>query len=232
MVKMLGYGNGTTHRLLKNLINAGLVIQDPLSKGYFLSSDVFRLAARIENSLFHVKMAALHEMEHLRDETKETVVLCKRVGLRKVIVEEITSPHGIKFEYGKGYSSQLHSGATGIALLTHLDEKNFHLIMEKSPPKADTKNTIVDVGQILAHVKAAIRDGYSISFGEVTEGTAAVSVPLMDGSNSFALTVVGPAARFYPQAAAETVKAAARSIEARISPSFSVSDTGHAQDSP
>ncbi|MGI3171106.1 IclR family transcriptional regulator [Pseudooceanicola sp. C21-150M6] len=214
--KLLGYANGTTSRLLKNLIDAGMVTQDPLTKDYFLSSDILKLSARVESSYMQVSLAALPEMEQLRDLTRETVTLCKRVGLRKVIVEEITSPHGIKFEYGKGYSSSFHSGATGIALLTHLRPQELELLLGQGPLEQETPTTIVTPNEIDARIAAARRDGYAISFGEVTGGTASVSVPLDDGTGSYALTCVGPANRFHPQAAAAAVMEAVQRIETRL----------------
>ncbi|MCD1636475.1 IclR family transcriptional regulator [Martelella mediterranea] len=214
--KQLGFGNGTTSRLLKNLMDAGMVTQDPLTKDYFLSSDILKLSARVESSYMQVAIAALAEMEALRDETHETVTLCKRIGLRKVIVEEITSHHGIKFEYGKGYSSSFHSGATGIALMTHLRPQELSMLLESGPLEAETQATVIKPNEIAARIDAARRDGYAISFGEVTVGTASVSVPLDDGSGSYALTVVGPANRFHPQAAVTAVKEAVKRIEARL----------------
>lgn len=215
--KQLGFANGTTSRLLKNLMDAGMVTQDPLTKDYFLSSDILKLSARVEGSYIKVALAALAEMEALRDETHETVTLCKRIGLRKVIVEEITSHHGIKFEYGKGYSSAFHSGATGIALLTHLGPEELTMLLDNRPLEKETPSTIVTPDEITARIDAVRRDGYAISFGEVTTGTASVSVPLDDGSGAYALTVVGPANRFHPQAAAAAVMAAVKRIEARLS---------------
>lgn len=216
IAKLMGFGNGTTHRLLKNLVDAGMVAQDPITKDYFLSSDILRLSARVESSFMQIGLAAMPEMEALRDQTQETICLCKRVGLRKVIVEEITSRHGIKFEYGKGYSSAFHSGATGAALLSHLREPDLEMLIDKAPLIAETPQTVTERNAILARVSAVQRDGYAISFGEVTAGTASISIPLRDGSGCFALTVVGPSSRFFPKNVADEAAAAARRIEARL----------------
>jgi DNA-binding IclR family transcriptional regulator len=214
--KALGYGNGTTHRLLKNLLDAGLIVQDPLSKDYLLSNEILKLAAKIEDGFAHLSLIATREMERLRDSSEETVCLCKRVGLKKIIVEEVRSHHGIKFEYGKGYSSSFHSGATGIALLSHLAEADLEKLIERVELVQETPDTVVNKNQLRARVSEARQNGYAISFGEVTPGTASLSVPLQDGTSSFALTVVGPASRFFPKTMLAETQAAARRIEAAV----------------
>ncbi|SMF36808.1 transcriptional regulator, IclR family [Tistlia consotensis] len=214
--RALGYGNGTTHRLLKSLLDAGLIVQDPVSKDYLLSNEILKLAAKIEDGFAHISLIATREMERLREESGETVCLCKRVGLRKIIAEELASQHGIKFEYGKGYSSSFHSGATGVALLSLLDEAAVEKLLDKAELVQETPDTVIDRSRILARVAEARRNGYAVSYGEVTPGTASLSVPLQDGTSSFALTVVGPANRFFPKSMLEATLAAARRIEGAI----------------
>lgn len=214
--RITGYSNGTLHRLLKNLSDAGFVSQDPLTKDYFLSADLLRLAAKMESQFSRHAMVASEEMYGLRDITRETVCLCRRMGTRKTIIEEVLSPHGIKFEYGRGYSSRFHSGATGIALMSHMSAEDLQYLLARVPLEQETDRTVMDPAQILARVQEVRQAGYAISFGEVTPGTASISVPIQDGTGLYALTVVGPAARFFPAGAAEPVMAAARRIEARL----------------
>jgi len=214
--RITGHSNGTLHRLLKNLADAGFVSQDPLTKDYFLSSDLLRLAAKVESQFSRHAMVSSDEMYALRDLTQETVCLCRRMGTRKTIVEEVVSPHGIKFEYGKGYSSRFHSGATGVALMSHMSTDNLCYLLERVPMIRETDKTVVGAQEILARVDEAKRLGYAISHGEVTPGTASISVPLHDGTGLYALTVVGPASRFFPQSAAQPVLAAAERIAARL----------------
>lgn len=216
LARITGHSNGTLHRLLKNLSEAGFVSQDPLTKDYFLSSDLLRLAAKVESQFSRHVMVAAEEMYALRDLTQETVCLCRRTGTRKTIVEEVVSHHGIKFEYGKGYSSRFHSGATGVALMSHIPTEDLTFLLERVPILRETDRTVLGVQEILARVHEAKRQGYAISHGEVTPGTASISVPLQDGTGLYALTVVGPAARFFPQGAADPTRAAAERIAARL----------------
>ncbi|MBZ6079024.1 IclR family transcriptional regulator [Microvirga puerhi] len=214
--RITGHSNGTLHRLLKNLSDAGFVSQDPLTKDYFLSADLLRLAAKMESQFSRHVIVASDEMYALRDIIGETVCLCRRMGTRKAIVEEIVSLHGIKFEYGRGYSSRFHSGATGAALMSHMPVDDLRYVLERVPLEMETSKTVMNPAQILARVQEVTQIGYAISFGEVTPGTASISVPIQDGTGLYALTVVGPATRFYPLGAAEQVMAASRRIEARL----------------
>lgn len=216
LARISGHSNGTLHRLLKQLSNAGFVAQDPLSKDYFLSTDFLRLASKLEGQFSRHAMVAMDEMHALRDLTGETVCLCRRTGARKAIVEEVVSPHGIKFEYGRGYSSRFYSGATGAALMSHMAPDDLRYVLERVPLEMETSKTVISPPQILARVHEVGQIGYAISFGEVTPGTASISVPILDGTGLYALTVVGPATRFSPLDAAEQALAAARRIEARL----------------
>lgn len=214
--RMTGHSNGTLHRLLKNLSDAGFVSQDPLTKNYHLSADILRLAAKMEGQNSRYVMVVSDEMYALRQITGETVCLCRLMGTRKTIVEELVSPHGIKFEYGRGYSSRFHSGATGVALMSHMPVEDLRYVLERVDLEMATSKTVMNTAEILARVDEARQLGYAISFGEVTPGTASISAPIHDGTGLYALTVVGPSMRFSPLEAVDQVMAAVKRIEERL----------------
>lgn len=131
----------------------------PVSKDYLPSSEIPRLAAKIERGYAHITVVAKREMDRLRELSNETICLCKRVGLRKIVVEERTTFQGIKFEYGKGYSSSFHSGATGTVLLSLLDDETVEKLLDKFELVQETPQTIMEKGRILARVSEARQDG-------------------------------------------------------------------------
>lgn len=100
--------------------------------------------------------------------------------------------------------------------MSHMAPDDLRYVLERVPLEMETSKTVISPSQILARVHEVGQVGYAISFGEVTPGTASISVPIQDGTGLYALTVVGPATRFSPLNAAEQTMAAARRIEERL----------------
>jgi len=205
IMKSMGYGKGTTHRFLRNLENTELIFKDPLTKKYYLGELIYKFASI---DAFHTLLIAISSNQILHKLQKisgETVCLCKRIGIKKLIVDEFPSESKIKFSYGKGFSSPIYTGATGRALLSLLKDSDVNLLLANTNLVASTPRTIVDKNKLIKKIKKVRLDKYAISYGEATGGTAAISVPLYDGTNSFALSVVGPENRFRPEAIVEDI---------------------------
>ena len=197
--KHLGFSNSTTHRLLKNLESTGIIVQDPITKHYFLGNDIIKWASKESISHHNLVLSASTELEHLHRFSGETVFICKRVGTQKLVIEELPSDFTIKLTYGKGFGSPVYTGATGRALLSLLDEYELSQFFNNIQLVPATAKTIIDKETLLAEIQRVKINGYAISYGEASPESAAISVPLQDGTGLFALTVVGPENRFNPE---------------------------------
>ena len=107
----LQLSKSTVHRLLKSLEMSGLVIQDPLTRRYYLGPLVLEFASRPLVAHQNLSICAFDEMRHLRDLTGETVLLHIRIGLERICIEELQSFENIKYAAGKGSVAPLYTGA-------------------------------------------------------------------------------------------------------------------------
>jgi DNA-binding IclR family transcriptional regulator len=195
----LGLSNSTAHRVLKNLEDTGLIIQDPLNRHYYLGSEILLWASKESVSHQHIVISSSAELEHLQKITGETVFICKRIGTKKIVINELPSTYVVNLTYGKGFCAPIYSGATGKALLSLLNDRDLNHLLDNMQLIAVTERTIIERDILLSEIQKVREKGYAISFGDAAEGSAAISVPLQDGTRLFSLTIVGPENRFKPQ---------------------------------
>lgn len=192
----MGLPKGTTHRLLKTLESTGFVVQDPVSRLYSLGNLITELASNPLITHQNLIVCSYEEMEKLRDSTSETVLLHVRVGLERVILEEVQSPHNLRYSSGKGDSSPIYTGAAGKVLLSELEQGDLEILLKNTRLLPITKNTITDQRVLFKEVEEARKHGYAESCGEAQEGSAAVAVPIRNYACPLALSIVGPESRF------------------------------------
>ena len=114
-----GLPRATAHRLAVALEAHDLVRRD--GEGRFALG--FRLAAlgRAAVDSFPLGQVARPALERLRDETGESVQLYVRDGDRRVCVESLESPHGLRTIVAVGASLPLDVGSAGTVLLGDAD---------------------------------------------------------------------------------------------------------------
>lgn len=186
----------TTHRLLKTLEASGFVVQDPVTKRYYLGYMIVRLASSPTISHQRLIVYAFDEMKYLRDLSGETVVLQIKVGVERMVLEELPSNQHVRFTFGKGFVSPLYSGAGGKILFSQLPESERQIILNSTKLISTTTNKIIDKEALVNEVKKIRKEGYAVTFGETIEGSAGISVPIENYICPVALGIIGPADRF------------------------------------
>jgi DNA-binding IclR family transcriptional regulator len=159
-------------------------------------------------------------MRELAMETRETVLLTRRVADRAVCVACVESPQAIRISFEPARNTPLHAGSAAKVLLAHLTEAEVDRLLTR-PLEALTPKTITDPGQLRRELAAMRRHGYATSEGEVDAGVRSVSAPLLtrNGGVVAGLTLAGPAFRLSAAAVrgvAPRVLAAARRIAAGL----------------
>jgi DNA-binding IclR family transcriptional regulator len=178
----------TAHRLAVALEAHDLIRRD--AEGRFALG--FRLAVlgRAAVESFPLGEVARPALERLRDETGESVQLYVRDGDRRVCVESLESPHGLRTIVPVGASLPLEVGSAGKVL--------------------GSQATAGGLGD---------RRGWAESVGEREAGVASVSAPVRtaDGIVVAAVSVSGPIERTTRQPGrryGEAVRRAAAAVEA------------------
>jgi len=205
----------TVHRLLKSLEKAEFVIQDPVTRRYYLGPLILNLSSKPIIAHQNLIVCAFEEMGSLRDLSRETAVLHIRAGLERICLEELQSPESIRYTAGKGVTAPIYTGSAGKVLLAELEEAEVqfllgHLTMVRIGP-----NTITNKKDLLKEIEKVRRQGYATSFRERLPEGASISVPIRGYITPVALSVLGPYNRFTQKVMMDVLKEMKRSA-ARI----------------
>ena len=103
----------TAHKVLKSLESTGLAMQDPVTRQYSLGPLIHQIAADPVQIHQDLVRRVYPRMVYLRDATKETIGLQLLVSSRRLVIEELPSPHALKFAGGVGLAGPVFSGASG-----------------------------------------------------------------------------------------------------------------------
>jgi DNA-binding IclR family transcriptional regulator len=111
-------------------------------------------------------------------------------GQQSICVVELASPHVLAISRGIGPMGPLGRGASGKAILAHVDDATREAVLKSLPKDIDNKR----VRDNLAGIR---RDGFRISRGEVIPGATSVAAPFFDHTHAIAgaIAVYAPDAR-------------------------------------
>jgi DNA-binding IclR family transcriptional regulator len=92
----------------------------------------------------------------------------------------------------------LHAGAAPMAILSGMQDEKIVQIMRERSFKRFTENTVGNIDQLLAKVQQVRKQGYSVSWEDVTIGVASFGAPVRDFSGKVigALSIGGLISRF------------------------------------
>ncbi len=185
---------GTPIETLRGILNT-LVAHNLLrhsSEGYRLGFEWLRLATMRRNQ-FDARAIALPFMRAIRDALNETVILSVRNGDQRVQIDSLESKHSVRRQAQIGRSSPLHTGASGLALLSTLPCGELDDYLRRM------KNSLAPViyRRIERELAAVRKDGFAVAAGSVAADAAAIAAATrLYAGQSIALAVSCPIERF------------------------------------
>lgn len=187
--KRVNLSRPTLYRLLKTLeVNRFLASSgDP--QRFRFGSAVGQIA-HIWASISMVDRVALPFMQDLWELTHETVALFVPEGPYRRCIAELPSPQALTFKRSPGYRERLVLGASGRAILAHLQLKPGDLEWYAS-------GVSINLETLAAELERDHSRGFAIAKEELAKGAIAIAAPFFDGSGRIAgsLSIVGPIAR-------------------------------------
>lgn len=186
LAKFSGIPKSSTYRHVALLREMGLVDDDNHGV-YQLSARMFALseAARAAEGTLDVAKSI---MEKLRDQSRETVLLYKRVRRSAICINLCESADPIRLSSAIGTKFPLHRGAMTRVLLAHMETGNTRTRRSDSSRSKD--------GVRETDLERIRRDGYAVSAGELSPDVWAVAAPVYDKDRViYCLTIAGPAYR-------------------------------------
>jgi DNA-binding IclR family transcriptional regulator len=184
----------TIYRYLRTLAGFGFV--DRHGAGYRLGP---RLIIGSGTTITGEQLirAAAPVLRMLVEETGETAVISRRVGLTAVCLDAVASPNPLRVSIESGASFPLHAGALSKVLLAYappdiLDEVIGAGLTSLTPVTPTEDRLRRDLAEIVA-------TGLATSENEALAGTVALGAPVLRGDGIVAgIAVIGPAARCGP----------------------------------
>lgn len=192
----------TVHRLLGLLEEEGLVRQDEPGGGYAIGTELLRLAWTAAGT-HPVRAVALPHMRALVEASGETATLGLYDPVRRqsCVVAVVESEAPFRFVSQLHEWRDLHTGASGRAVMAFLPEEERRAIVERTRLAPATEHTITspdELEEVLAGVRAS---GYAFSQEERRLGGVGIAAPLF-GPTGHVIGEVGlsvPTQRFEPE---------------------------------
>jgi DNA-binding IclR family transcriptional regulator len=197
--RLTGFSSSTTGRILADLKELGLLIQDPETRHYALAGKVLAWA-EVYTATLDVRQIAQPFIYDLQRLTGETISLYILEGAERVCVARLESDQNVRIVARVGRYLPIHAGSAGKLFLAYLPEEKREEVLAAETRKVFTPYTITDPDELRRQAKLIREQGYAISHGEWTIDASGVAAPIFNqrGQVVSALTVSGPTQRFGP----------------------------------
>lgn len=188
-----GLDKATVTRLLRTLIEAGYVRQDPATKKYRLTGKIVRLARGVEVSLDLQRVARPH-LVALRDRVGETVNLGIMEDVAVYYVDKLEGVNSIQLVSAIGQTMPLNSTALGKAILAALPESEREATYGRMAWAARTDRTICEVVPFREEIRTTQARGYAVDDCENEPLAMCVAAAIIgaDGRPAGAISVSAP----------------------------------------
>ncbi|EMA6343625.1 IclR family transcriptional regulator [Bacillus cytotoxicus] len=163
----------TVHRILNSLMEHGLVTQIPETKHYTIGPMWMEVGLRQLEKVDY-RSVAREVMKRLAYEVEESVYLNIPNGTHSIIIERIDSPLKIRVIDNLGEQIPLSIGAANKTILANMKTNEVeHIVDQLLSSIPEQKQRLFDQLTVIR------REGYAVSYGEKTEGTASIAAPII-----------------------------------------------------
>jgi DNA-binding IclR family transcriptional regulator len=218
LARRLNLTKSTVHRLLRSLLRAGMVAQDPENRRYMLGRVTVQLGytAVYSDPLLRAALPYLH---YIAQQVGEAAYLAELRGLEGATILQVLSPV-VQEQMGWYTIIRLHSSSAGKVLLAHAPEGVLQDVLDQGLVR-DTEYTITDPAQLRQEMDKVRAQGYATCFEEGKLGLNTIAVPVKDSEGQVvaALAVAGPSYRLTRDqavAAVEKLKATSGEITRKL----------------
>lgn len=178
IIELSGIPKTSVYRMLQSLEEMGLIDKDAFGK-YSLGILFLRFGHLVSERL-DIRQVALPTMEDLHKEFGEAINLIIRDGDEAVYIEKLESIQPVRLYTTIGRRSPLYAGACARSILSFLSAVEREEYLKKVDLKPYAKGTIVNIDELRESISEARNKGYTISYSELEDFTAAIAVPIFD----------------------------------------------------
>lgn len=182
------------HGLVKTLLQRGYLYLADRRRDYYPTRKLLRLAQEIDAHDPYLERL-MPELEALRGDLRETVIVGTRQGDAVLYLEVLEGPQTIRYSARVGDFKPLHSSSIGKAMLAGLAPAELARWLAEHPLPAITPATITDAARLERDLAEGRRRGYCVTRGEnVADVTAAATSAVVSGQ-PIGIAVAGPSHR-------------------------------------
>jgi DNA-binding IclR family transcriptional regulator len=212
-----GLSKPTAHRLLRTLLERGLIAQDPQMKGYRPGLKLFELSSAVLRGMT-LRTEALPELRELCQRTNETVHLAVLDDGEVIYIDKEETQQTIRMFSAIGKRGPAHCTGVGKVLLAHLPAEELRAVLAGKPPRRFTDTTIVTTAALREELALVRRRGYAIDDTEHEADIRCAACPVRDhtGRVIAAISLTVPAIRM-SRARIESMAPLVRTYADRIS---------------
>jgi DNA-binding IclR family transcriptional regulator len=195
LARDLGLSKAVVHRILRTLVQRGLLETDAATREYRLGPSAAALGARGLRGL-DLRVTAMPVLRELQRSTGETTTVSAHVPGGRVYLDQVESPREIKMTVEIGRRFPLHAGSSSTCILAFLPDDEIEAVVN-GPLDLLTRRTIVETEGLRRRIRDVRTHGFACSDGERQEGAGSVAAPVfgVDGCVRGAISICGPAAR-------------------------------------
>lgn len=178
IIELSGIPKTSVYRMLQSLEEMGLLDKD--EQGKYSLGILFLRFGHLVSERIDIRQVALSTMEKLHKEFGEAINLVIRDGDEAIYIEKLESISPVRLYTTIGRRSPLYAGACPRSILSFLSAVEREEYLKKVDLKAYAKGTIVDINKLRATISEARNVGYTISYSELEDFTAAIAVPIFN----------------------------------------------------
>jgi len=219
VARELDLPKSTVSRLVLDLAEAHLLLQEPATGQYRLGAGVARLGQSYLEGL-DVRSVAAPMMTDLQQRSGETVGLHVREGVERIVIAAAESRQQIRSGFTVGERLPMYTGAAGKVLLAYEPAEVRQDVLAQLDLVPLTEHTIVEPQALEAELELTRTRGYALSENEVSLQSASVAAPIFGGDDRIcaAFVVTGPVFRMASllQDLIEPTRSAADEVSSRL----------------
>jgi IclR family acetate operon transcriptional repressor len=186
----------TVFRILSLLVEAGLLLREPLAKRYTTGARLASLALDVlrHSALRSQSHAILRELVSRVDETCNLTILD---GDEVLYLDRVETSAPLRLHLEPGMRVPLHCTASGKLFLSQMSPRQIERLLGKPPFKRYTAHTITDLKALEADLARVRASQVGTHDSELFDDSVAIAVPLVDDTGRIyaALALHGPSSR-------------------------------------
>jgi DNA-binding IclR family transcriptional regulator len=186
-----GWPHSSTSILMRSLVALGYLHYDPSNRAYLPSMRVALLGDWLQN--MPLKNGQLtHLLQHLNDETGETIVLAAQNGLHAQYLRVLQGTNVVRTHFHISTLRPLLNSGTGRMLITRMDDAGIRKLTRKHNAHFDAERQ-VDIKQVFERLASDREKGYALSVHQVTPytGVIATLLPTPPGEQPLVIGIAG-----------------------------------------